>query len=135
MSGKLRFLFPKALTKPPGYTPVVEATGPGRTIYLSGQLGVTSGKLAGAPGDFRAQVTQVFENLKVALAEVGAEFHHVVKTNTYLTDMRHLSILREVRDTFLNTAAPPASTTIEISKLAIEGALVEIEMIAVLPPA
>jgi enamine deaminase RidA (YjgF/YER057c/UK114 family) len=43
--------------------------------------------------------------------------------------------LREVRDTFLNTAAPPASTTIEISKLAIEGALVEIEMIAVLPPA
>jgi enamine deaminase RidA (YjgF/YER057c/UK114 family) len=135
MSGKLRFLFPKALTKPPGYTPVVEATGPGRTIYLSGQLGVSGGKLVGAPGDFRAQVVKVFENLKVALAEVGADFHHVAKMNSYLTDMRHLSILREVRDTFLNTAAPPASTTIEIPRLAREGALIEIEMIAVLPPA
>jgi len=134
MSGKLRFLFPNALAKPPGYTPVVEATGPGRTIYLSGQLGVSGGKLVGSPGEFRAQVTKVFENLKVGLAEVGAEFRHVVKMNSYLTDMRHLPILREVRDSFLNTAAPPASTTIEISKLAIDGALIEIEMIAVLPP-
>ena len=135
MSGNLRFLNPAGLDKPPGYTPVVEMTGPGRVIYVSGQLGVSGGKLAGGPGDFRAQAVKAFENLRVALAEVGADFRHVVKMNSYLTDMSHLKTLREVRDTFLNTAAPPASTTIEIPKLAREGAMFEIDVVAVLPPA
>jgi enamine deaminase RidA (YjgF/YER057c/UK114 family) len=135
MSDNIRFLNPKALDKPPGYTPVVEMTGPGRIIYVSGQLGVSGGKLVGEPGNFRAQAVKAFENVKIALAEVGAEFRHVVKMNNYLTDMRNLSVLREVRDTFLNTASPPASTTIETPKLAREGALFEIEVIAVLPPA
>jgi len=134
MSGNLRFLFPAGLDKPPGYTLVVEATGPGRTIYVSGQLGVSGGKLVGGPGDFRAQAVKAFENVRVALAEVGADFHHVVKMNNYLTDMSHLKTLREVRDLFLNTDAPPASTTIETPKLAREGAMFEIEVIAVLPP-
>jgi enamine deaminase RidA (YjgF/YER057c/UK114 family) len=134
MSGNIRFLNPKELDKPPGYTPVVEMTGPGRVIYVAGQLGVSGGKLVGGPGDFRAQCVKAFENVKIALAEVGAEFRHVVKMNNYLTDMRHLSVLREVRDTFLNTAAPPASTTIETPKLAREGAMFEVEVIAVLPP-
>jgi enamine deaminase RidA (YjgF/YER057c/UK114 family) len=135
MSDNTRFLNPKGLDKPPGYTPLVETTGPGRVIFVSGQLGVSGGKLVGAPGDFRAQVIKAFENLKIALNEVGAEFKHVVKMNNYLTDMGHLSILREVRDTFLNTAAPPASTTVGVTSLAREGALFEIEVIAVLPPA
>jgi enamine deaminase RidA (YjgF/YER057c/UK114 family) len=134
MSGNLRFLFPAALDKPPGYTPVVEMTGPGRVIYVSGQLGVSGGKLVGEPGDFRAQAMKAFENVRTALAEVGADFHHVVKMNNYLTDMSHLKTLREVRDLFLNTAAPPASTTIETPKLAREGAMFEIEVVAVLPP-
>jgi enamine deaminase RidA (YjgF/YER057c/UK114 family) len=135
MSGNLRFLNPAGLDKPPGYTPVVEMTGPGRVIYVSGQLGVSGGKLVGAPDDFRAQAIKAFENVRVALAEVGADFRHVVKMNNYLTDMGHLKTLREVRDTFLNTAAPPASTTIEIPKLAREGAMFEIDVVAVLPPA
>jgi enamine deaminase RidA (YjgF/YER057c/UK114 family) len=108
--------------------------GPGRVVYVAGQLGVSGGKIVGGPGDFRAQCVKAFENVKIALAEVGAEFRHVVKMNNYLTDMRHLSVLREVRDTFLNTAAPPASTTIETPKLAREGAMFEIDVIAVLPP-
>jgi len=76
MSGNIRFLNPKALDKPPGYTPVVEMTGPGRVIYVAGQLGMSGGKLVGEPGDFRAQCAKAFENVKVALAEVGAEFRH-----------------------------------------------------------
>jgi hypothetical protein len=43
-------------------------------------------------------------------------------------------MLREVRDRFFNTAAPPASTTVAISSLARPGALFEIEAVAVLPP-
>ncbi len=89
--------------------------------------------MAGAPGDFRAQAVQTFENLKAALAAVGANFAHVVKVNNYLLDIGHLPIFREVRDLYLNTAAPPASTTIAIAALARPGALLEIEAVAVLP--
>jgi enamine deaminase RidA (YjgF/YER057c/UK114 family) len=128
---KPRFLNPPGLSKPPGYSHVVEVAGPARMIYIAGQLGLdTEGKVVGAPGDFRAQATQAFENLKIALAAVGAGLDDVVKITNYLTDMSHLSIFRDVRDKYLNVAAPPASTTIEISKFARDGALFEIEAVA-----
>ena len=131
---KIRHLNPTTLAKPPGYTYVVEATGPGRTVYLAGQLGLDiDNNLVGKPGDFRAQCTQAFENLGLALASVGATFNDVVKINNYLTDISHIGIFREGRDTSLNTKAPPASTTIAIPALARPGALFEIEAIAVLP--
>ena len=130
-----RFLNPKTLSKPPGYTHVVETTGPGRIVYIAGQLGLdVGGKVVGQAGDFRAQAIQTFENLKDALAEIGATFNDVVKINNYLTDLKqHLPIFREVRDMYLNMKAPPASTTIQISALAREGALLETEAIALLP--
>jgi len=56
-----------------------------------------------------------------------------VKLNNYLTNMSHIGIFREVRDEFVNNAAPPASTTVAISQLARPGALFEVEAIAVLP--
>jgi enamine deaminase RidA (YjgF/YER057c/UK114 family) len=135
MTGNLRFDNPETIAKPPGYTHVVEVTGPSRTAYIAGQLGLDrSGKLAGGPGDFRAQAVQAFENLKAALTSVGASFEHVVKINNYLVDMKHLPIFREVRDAYVNTKSPPASTTVAISQLARDGALFEIEAVAVLPP-
>jgi len=117
-----------------GYSHVVETTSPSRTIYLAGQLGMTpDGKFAGAPGDFRAQAVQCFENIKAALAAVGANFAHVVKTTNYFVDIAHLPILMEVRNLYVDTKAPPASTALQIVKLAHEGALFEIEAIAVVP--
>lgn len=135
MATRIRHLNPKTLAKPPGYTQVVEVTGPGRTVYLAGQLGLDlDNKLVGGPGDFRAQCTKAFENLRDALASVGATFDDVVKINNYLTDMAHIGLFREVRDVFLNRQTPPASTTIATPALARPGALFEIEAIAVLPP-
>ena len=136
MSQNIRFLNPEALSKPPGYTHVVEATAPARIVYLAGQLGLDrDGKVAGAPGDFRAQAVQTFENLKAALAAVGGRFQDVVKLNNYLTDISHLPIFREVRDSYLPATNKPASTTIQISGLARPGALLEIEAVAVLAAA
>ena len=132
MAAHIRLINPETLTKPPSYTQVVEATGPGRTIYISGQLGADrDGKLVS--GDFRAQAVQVFENLKAALMAVGARFEDVVKVNSYLADISHLPILREVRAGYLVSGALPASTTLEVSAFALAGALLEIEAIAVLP--
>jgi enamine deaminase RidA (YjgF/YER057c/UK114 family) len=130
----VRFFNPSSMPPPRGYTMVVEASGPGRTLYIAGQLGMTpDGKFAGVPGDFRAQATQCFENLKQALESAGGSFGNVVKITNFFVDMTHLPIFFEVRDKYVNTKAPPASTAIEISKLARDGALFEIEAIAVLP--
>jgi len=129
-----RHLNPPAIPAPRGYSHVVETKGPSRTIYLAGQLGMTAdGKFAGAPGYFRAQAIQCFENVKAALAAVGATFEHVVKLNNYLIDMAHLPLYFEVRDRYVDTKNPPASTTIQISKLARPDALYEVEAIAVVP--
>jgi enamine deaminase RidA (YjgF/YER057c/UK114 family) len=129
-----KFTNPPTMAKPPGYTQVVEATTPGRIIYIAGQLGLDlDNRIVGAPGDFRAQAEQTFENLKAALAAAGATFQHVLKLNNYLIDMAHLPIFREVRDRYVDTAAPPASTTIAISNLARPGALLEVELVAVVP--
>lgn len=129
-----RFINPETLAPPPGYTHVVEVTGPGRTIYIAGQLGLDlENRIVGAPGDFRAQAEQAFVNLKAALASVGAGFEHIVKVNNYLIDMGHLGELRELRDKYFGKEKPPASTTVEITTLARDGALYEIDAVAVLP--
>src|SRR5438270_9471342 len=96
-----RFIKPQTIGKPPGYTHVVETTGPGKTIYIAGQLGIDpSGNMA---GDFRGQAVLAFEILKNALAAVGAEFKHVVKINNYLVDIpAHIGAFREVSDGYLN---------------------------------
>jgi enamine deaminase RidA (YjgF/YER057c/UK114 family) len=134
MAANIRFSNPKTLAKPPGYTYVVEATGPNRLIFIAGQLGLDmENTLVGMPGDFRAQANKAIENLKLALADAGATIKDVVKINNYLVDMSHIPIFREVRDQHFNMAAPPASTTVAISQLARPGALFEIEAIAVLP--
>jgi enamine deaminase RidA (YjgF/YER057c/UK114 family) len=126
-----RFINPQALSKPPGYTHVVEVTAPARLVYIAGQLGNDQeGKLS---SDFRLQAVQTFENLKVALAAVGGQFQHVVKFNNYLVDLKYLPIFRQVRDSYLADEKRPASTTIAISGLARAGALLEVEAVAVLP--
>jgi len=132
---QVRIFNPPTMAKPNGYSHVAEVTG-GRTVYIAGQIAVDpSGKLVGVPGDFRAQATQVFENLKNALAAVGGSFANVVKLNGYLTDAKaQLPILREVRDGYINKDAPPASTVVQVVALAREGLMIEVEVVAVLPP-
>ncbi|MEW6449628.1 MAG: RidA family protein [Pseudomonadota bacterium] len=126
-----RFMNPETIAKPGGYSHVVETVGPGRIVYIAGQLGLKpDGKIA---GDFRAQAVQAFENLKNALASVGATFNDVVKLNNYLIDIKsNLGAYREVRDLYVNVKAPPASTTIGITALAREDALFEVEAIVML---
>jgi len=136
MAANVRFINPNTLAPQSGYSYVVDTSGPGRTVYIAGQLGLDmENKLVGAPGDFRAQATKAIENLKAALASVGAELSDVVKITNYLTDISsQIGIYREVRDQFFPMPRP-ASTAVGISELARPGALFEIEAIAVLPAA
>jgi enamine deaminase RidA (YjgF/YER057c/UK114 family) len=131
----VRFINPKTIAKPPGYTHVVEITGPGRVVHIAGQLGLdTSGKLVGTPGDFSVQASQAFENLKAALGAVGAGVENIVKINSYIVDIgKNIGSFRQLRDRYLNMTAPPASTAVGVPELAVAGALFEIEAIVALP--
>ena len=131
MPSNMRFMNPPAIAKPGGYSHVVEITGPGRIVYIAGQLGLKpDGSIA---GDFRAQAMQAFENLKSALAAVGATFDDVVKLNNYLINIpANLGIYREVRDKYVNVGQPPASTTIGVPALARPDALSEVEAVVML---
>jgi len=132
MPDNIRFSNPDTIAKPPGYSHVVEVTGPGRLVYFAGQLGMDrSGKMG---ANAREQIELAFENLKAALAAVGAGFEHLVKINNYVVDIGvNIALFRDIRDRYVNTAAPPASTTIGVPELARPGALFEIEAIAILP--
>lgn len=128
----IRISNPPTLAKPRGYSHVAEVLA-GRTIYIAGQVALDKdGNLVGK-GDFRAQCVQVFENLKAALASVGADFTHIVKLNNYFTDMSAITAYREVRDQYVNTQQPPASTAVQVVRLAREEWLIEVEAIAVVP--
>jgi len=127
---KILFVNPNTLAKPTGYTHVVIATG-GRTVYIAGQVALDpTGNIVGKD-DFGAQARQVFENLKKALEAAGATFTDVVKLNYYVVDMKQIQTLREVRNGYVNTSAPPASTLVEVRRLAREEFLIEVEAIAV----
>jgi reactive intermediate/imine deaminase len=104
----------------------------GRTIYVSGQASFDeAGNLVGA-GDVVAQTRQVLENMRKVLAAAGAALDDVVKVTVYLENRDDRPRVNEVRKEYFK-ANKPASTLIEINRFAVEGMLIEIEAIAVLP--
>ena len=120
---------PQGLSTPTGYSHVVSARG-GRTIYIAGQVALDAqGRVVGA-GDLAAQTRQVFANLDIALKAAGATFANVVKTNYYLRDASQVAVIREIRSKYF-TKELPASTLIEVPRLANPDFLIEIEVIAV----
>ncbi len=120
---------PPGMSTPTGYSHVVSARG-GRTIYLSGQVAFDArGQLVGK-GDLAAQTRQVFANLETALKAAGATFNDVVKTNYYMLDASQVQVIRDVRTQYF-TKDLPASTLVEVRRLANPDFLIEIEVIAV----
>lgn len=122
---------PAGLSTPTGYTHVVSARG-GRTIYVSGQVALdATGQVVGR-GDLPAQTRQVFANLETALRAAGATFDDVVKTNYYMLDASQVQVVRDVRARYF-TREFPASTLVEVGRLANPDFLIEIEVVAVVP--
>lgn len=125
-----RFLSPETLNPPFGYSHIVDVR-PGRLVYISGQVPLDAeGRLVG-PGDFEAQARQVFANLTTALEAADASWSDVVKVTCFLRDAGNVVQLRAIRNEYIDTEHPPASTLVEVSGLFRDDVLVEIEAVAV----
>ncbi len=84
----------------------------------------TNDKLVGE-GDFAAQVDQVVKNVDAAVRAAGGSFRDVVKINNYCVASvtpEQMRAFRDVRDRYVNTAAPPVSTFIPSSMSAVGSA-------------
>jgi enamine deaminase RidA (YjgF/YER057c/UK114 family) len=129
-----RLFNPDTLAKPTaGYSQVAEVID-GKIVYIAGQVALDrSGNLVGED-DFRAQVQQVFENLKAAVEAAGGNFSNVIKLNYYCAenvDPSQFPAVREIRDKYVNTANPPASTFAVVKRLVRTEWLIEVEAVAV----
>lgn len=126
------FLNPPGLCPTFGWTHVVATTG-GKTIHVSGQVSVNERGEVVSKGDLRGQTQQTFENLKTALAAVGASFDDVVKMNLYVVGLRpdQVPMIRELRSRYVSANRPPASTLVGVQALVNADWLIEIEVTAV----
>ncbi len=126
----LQKINPPGLSAPQTYTHVVRA---GNIAFIAGQVGTDAqGKLAG-PG-MREQTEQVMKNLQTALASQKIDFSHVAKITIFTTSIEEFRApdVAAVRARYFGEARP-ASTLVQVSRLASPGFKIEIEAIAVMP--
>ncbi len=119
---------PEGMTQPATYSHLVRH---GNLLFLAGQVSTDADGNVIGEGDMAAQVRQVLENMKRVLASQGADFSNVVKITIYTTDVDAYIQTGEIRNQFWNGNSP-ASTLVQIDRLARPVFLVEIEATAVL---
>ncbi|NYH44706.1 enamine deaminase RidA (YjgF/YER057c/UK114 family) [Micromonospora jinlongensis] len=101
----------------------------GALLMLSGQVGVDDAGAVVAPGDVRTQSERIFELIGALLAAHGATFADVLHVRTFLTDLGDLAGYADVRNRHFGQTRP-ASTTVEVSRLFLDGAVLEVEVTA-----
>ncbi|MGZ4789361.1 MAG: RidA family protein [Terriglobales bacterium] len=125
---------PETMAKPVStYSQVAEVTG-GKMVFIAGQVALDpAGKFVGE-GDFHSQVQQIFKNIKLAVEASGGSMGDLIKTNYYVAetvDPAQYAAVREVRDQYINKAAPPTSTFVVVKRLVRPEYLIEVEAVAV----
>ncbi|HET7082254.1 MAG TPA: RidA family protein [Candidatus Limnocylindria bacterium] len=115
---------------PAAIGPYSQGVRAGGFVFTSGQVGAEPSDGAMVDG-VAAQADRALRNLAAVLAEAGSSLERVVKTTIFLTDMNDFAAVNEVYARHLS-APFPARSTIAVKALP-KGALVEIEMVALLP--
>jgi len=128
-----RSLMPEGLLNSPGYSQAIEID-KGKLVILAGQMPVDDkGALVGR-GDFKAQLTRVFENIVLALKSAGLDTSDIVKMNFFVVGdlQQNRSAFGEVLGHFFKPGTtPPAGTGMGVTGLAVEGQMIEIDVVAV----
>ena len=115
-----------------GFAQAWRVDGAQSIVFAAGQTGVSADGEVLAVGDLEGQTRLAFENLRTVLQDAGASFDDVVKVTLYLTDITKIRDAARVRDEFIDTARPPASTAIGVAELALPDLMIEVDAIAVL---
>jgi 2-iminobutanoate/2-iminopropanoate deaminase len=106
----------------------------GQLVFLSGQLGVEfvdGQRKVVAPGNAEAQIERIFLNMRSVLRGVDCDLKDICWIQVFVTDMEDRTKMDDVRRRFFGDIELPAATLVEVSKLALPGAVVEINAIAV----
>ena len=121
----------RTLGKPTGssYSAGIAVDG-GRLVFISGIVAMDENGDVIAPGDMETQTRRIFGRIGELLAEAGADFRHVVKITTFVTDMSQYADFSKVRGEVFQDGYP-ASATVGVSALVFDGLVVEVEAIAV----
>jgi enamine deaminase RidA (YjgF/YER057c/UK114 family) len=101
----------------------------GALLVLAGQVAVDDDGIVVAPGDAGRQAERIFEIVGGILAAHGAGFSDVLHVRTFLTDLDDLPAYGAVRRRVF-PGQPPASTTVEVSRLFLPGLVLEVEVTA-----
>jgi reactive intermediate/imine deaminase len=104
----------------------------GDLLFISGCVPTdAAGNVVGGD-DVAAQARKVFESIGAILAAAGAGFEDVAKVTVFLTDVDDRQKINPVRQEVFGSARP-ASTLVEVSRLAIPGIKIEVEAVARVP--
>ncbi len=132
---KMDFLNPASLAQPKGYTHGVKTSGASTLLFLGGQVAWDQNSHLVGENDIIAQFEKALENLIVVVRDAGGAPENIVKLNIYVTDKAaYLSGMRAAGQAYRNHMGKhyPAMTLVEVKSLYEDGALVEIEGLAVL---
>ncbi|MET1029129.1 MAG: RidA family protein [Dongiaceae bacterium] len=123
---------PPELWRPFGPFSMGVVQGDGRIVHLKGQVALDrQGKVVGA-GDMRAQLQQVFENIRQVLAHVGGEMTDIISLTHYVTDITRFTAASDLRRSWFTTPYPVTST-VQVAALYRPDLMVEIAAIAEIP--
>ncbi len=109
--------------------PYSSATRANGLIFVSGQIPLNPDTGEVMTGSIRDQVRQVLDNTRELLKAAGSSLEKALKCTVYLTSLEDADAMNEVYATYFTGEAPPARTTVEVSKLP-KGVAVEIDVIA-----
>jgi reactive intermediate/imine deaminase len=101
----------------------------GNTLYLSGQIPLQPQTMELVAGDIKAQIKQVFDNLKAVAEAAGTDLDAIVRLTVYLIDIAHLPVVNEMMKNYF-TEPYPARTSIQVAALP-KGASVEVDAVIV----
>ncbi|MEM7728323.1 MAG: RidA family protein [Pseudomonadota bacterium] len=108
--------------------PLSPAIRHGDTLYLSGQIAFDgAGRLVGE--DVAGQTRQVIANIETVLGTYELQLSDIFKATIWLTDRSDFSAFNAVYSEYFEAGAFPVRSTV-VSDLAIEGAKIEIEVMA-----
>lgn len=127
---EITFASPSTMPPTNGYSHSASVPAGRRLVWTSGQVPLDADGNVAPSGDWEAQTRLAMRNVGAALQSAGADWQDVVKLTFFVVDTSALSVVRTVRDEFVNTDHPPTSSLVRVAGLFRPDVLIEIEAVA-----